>query len=253
MPQLHAILCALLLLAWSSVATAQPRSEKLEFDVTWGYSDVAKMTLVRGCPRNGYTPAALTARSRGAAEQLHAFEVRLDSFVASQLPLEGRTYIFEDGRPRSFRTRFGQKTGDTKVTKKFRKQETTLKLELEHPTHDLLSWIFVLRNRKLSNGASYDYYVWDGWKLARITATVGKPERVWTPAGTHDAYRIQIARRRLHHAGAKKYAPLRDTEHLATLWLSTSSAHIPVALDFDAPVGTAKVRLTRSSIATCSE
>lgn len=242
---------SMLLMLWSCDAIAQTQAEKYEYEVHWGYSDVARVTLQRGCPRDGYRPAKLSAKSLGVIEQLHAFEIKLDSFVdLDGRTLEGRTFIEEEGVPRRYRSRFAA-TGVVKIAKHYKNKDSTLALELRPGTFDLLSWSFELRAAKLSRGNVYQYYVWDGWKLTRVSAVVGKLETVWTPQGMFEARRIDLTRVRLHHSGAKKYEPRANLENIGTMWLATDDVRTPVAMDFGAPVGLAKLRLLRAKTVIC--
>jgi hypothetical protein len=235
-----------------TAVVAQERAEKFEYQVTWANSDVATLKMQRGCKRNGYVPASLTASALGVAEQIHSFQIRLDSFSnGSGYPLEGRTHVVEEGIERRFKTRF-REDGLAKVTKKFRKKESVLKVRFRRPTHDLLSWAFALREEKLERGESFTYHVWDGWKLVRLQASVKKRERVWTPDGTHAALRIELTRTRLHHRGKKAYREKEEPEKIGTIWITPDASRVPVAMDFDAPVGVAKIRLTRTKKARCS-
>ena len=246
------IFTTLALTALSVDASAQTKAEKFEYAVTWGYSDVARMTIKRGCPKGGYTPHMLSARSTGVAEQLHEFQVRLDSFADPDgRSLEGRTFVKEDGIPRFFRTRFAE-DGSARVQKRFKKRENVLDLTFRGQTHDLLSWSFALRSRELKPGTTITYHIWDGWKLARLEARVKKTERLWTPSDTYQAYRIDLVRTRLHHRGEKAYEPKADTRKLGVLWLADDDLHTPVGMDFDAPVGVAKIRLQRMRRVDCS-
>ncbi len=244
-----------MLLLWSPALVAQDRAEKLNYEITWGLNDVATMTIDNACPRARYTASALTARSQGAAEQIHSFRIRFDSFAPrlGEFPFEGRTTITEEGKPRSFKTRFDQKKGKFEVTKEIENRTSGLKVKLGKPTHDMLSWLAELRSRKLEAGQRHDFWVWDGWKLSRVSATVGKIERIWTPLGTYRAHRLDITRTRLHHSGPTTYQKKRETREIGQMWLAVDPGHLPVAMDFDAPVGTAKIRLTRAVYGACSD
>lgn len=245
------ILTITALFAMLGTSVAAQTAEKFTYTVTWGYSDVATMKLQTGCPTKGYVPTALTAKSTGFAEQLHEFEVRLDSFANTDgETLEGRTFVNEEGVSRYFRTRFAT-DGPSKVVKKYKTKQSTLALTFRGSTHDLLSWSYALRNESLKTGASFSYYVWDGWKLATVRADVKKTERLWTPSGTYPAYRIELTRTRLHHAGDKAYQPKKAPNLLGTIWLA-KKGHLPVGMDFDAPVGVAKIRLSQVHRSPCS-
>lgn len=246
-------LVPILMLLWAAPVAAQTSAERYDYEVSWGYSDVARVTMQRGCPRDGYVPAKMTAKSLGVISQLHEFEIRLDSFTDSTgRALEGRTFIEEEGVPRHYRSRFAQ-DGATFTRKTFREKDSTQRLKLRAGADDLLSWFFALRGRDITAGQAYAFHVWDGWKLTRITARVGTIGRVWTPSGTFRAHPISLARVRLHHHGSNAYTPRSDTETLGTIWLSADEARTPVAMDFRAPVGLAKLRLTRQKVSACRE
>ena len=246
---MRSVVALLTVSLWSLPLHAQDKAERFDYDVEWGYADVARVSIQRGCTKDGYRPSFLTAKSLGLAEQVHAFDIRLDSFATPDgRTLEGRTFIEEEGLSRRYRTRFAS-TGAAVTQKEVRDKTSQLKLKLRPGTYDLLSWFNSLRTLPISEGTAHRFYVWDGWKLSELTAAIGKLERVWTPAGTYDAYRIVVTRVRLHHA-AKQYQPKSEREDLGTLWLT--AAAMPVAMDFKAPVGLAKVRLSRSVQRPCA-
>lgn len=245
------LLLPLLVLLYGASASAQGAAERFDYEVHWGYSDVARVTLQRGCERDGYVPTSLSAKSLGVADQIHAMQIKLDSFVSpAGRSLEGRTFIEEEGVPRKYRTRFAD-GGGAFAQKTYRKKESTLRLSLRPGTHDLLSWFFALRSKSLTEGAAHAFYVWDGWKLTRVTARVGELERVWTPHGTYDARRVVLTRVRLHHATSQAYTPKSDVEDVGTVWLANDTQHTPVAMDFSARVGVAKLRLARTTSKSC--
>ena len=251
--RLAAALAFLLLTCSAAAAFADDaRAEKFAYEVRWGEAKVADLQLQVGCPRASYQPAMLAAKSLGVADQIHAFRVRFDSFVdRSGHSLEGRTYIREEGVPRSFKSRF--QTDDTvDVTSHFEKTTREETFRLPDRGHDLLSWMLALRHHELAPGKTYSYYVWDGWKLSRIEATVGKVGRVWTPLKVFRAFPISLVRTRLRFRGPRLFTPKADPDELGTLWLGTGERHVPVAMTYDAPIGTARVVLSRATTKSCS-
>lgn len=245
------LLLTILLLFCSLPASAQVLGEQYEYEVQWGYADVARVKLQRGCPRKGYVPAKLSAKTLGVANQIHAFEIVLDSFMsANGQTFEGRTFIEEEGVPRRYKTRFNSK-GTAFTQKQYKKQHSSQRLSLKPGTHDLLSWFFALRSLELKPKTTKAFYVWDGWKLTKLWGTVGKRERVWTPSGTFEAHPVELRRVRLHHATDKAFTPSADPEKIGTIWLLGDSRRTPVAMDFKAPVGLAKLRLVRQKDRTC--
>ncbi len=245
------VLLALLVFFAAVPAAAQQTGERFEYEVSWGYADVGHVTLQRGCPRDGYRPAKLSAKSQGVIEQLHSFVIKLDSFTAlTGRSLEGRTFIEEEGVPRRYKTRFSA-TGSAVTQKTYRRKDSTLRLALRPGTHDLLSWFFALRATSMAAATSASFHVWDGWKLARVTAAIGKVERVWTSAGTFDAHKVSLSRQRLHHTSTKSYQPNGKPEEIGTVWFTDDDAHAPIAMDFRVPLGVAKLRLVRQTATIC--
>lgn len=248
MRRLATVAAALTLLV-SSSAAAQTSAQRFDYEVSWGYSDVARVTIQYGCERDGYRPASLTAKSLGVIDQVHAFDVRLDSFTNAHRTLEGRTRITENGVARRYTTRFAA-DGRLAVQKVIKNGTSAQSLSLRPNTFDLLSWFTALREQSLTSSSVHRFHVWDGWKLTEIRAVAGKMERIWTPSGTYSARRVTVSRIRLSH-GDRKFQPRGKRDDVGVLWL-TPSGNIPVAFDFKAPVGTAKVRLTRSTTQPCS-
>lgn len=232
-----------LLLPLTLHAQDAEKRERFRYQVSWGSSDVASMRLDVGCKRGEHIPAALVATSTGVANQIHSFDIRLDSFfVPGGRSLEGRTHITEEGEPRKFRSRFKTEKA-VRVTKDFRGEQSKKIFRLPGPSQDLLSWMLHLRHRELQSGKRYSYWVWDGWKLSKIEARVGKPEAISTGLGTRKAHSIALHRTVLHHGGPKLFKPRGDREELGTLWVGTDSQRTPWAMTFDAPIGTAKITL----------
>lgn len=248
--------CAIAFVAvalWMPTATAQDAAEKLQYDISWGYADVANLTLQRACARKGYRPASMKAKSVGIANQIHEFDIRLDSFTKpdSLHPLEGRTMIFEDEERRSFQSRFEENLL-VRVQKVFKDKTQKFQLTLPAVAHDLLSWVFALRVELPKPEASKSYYVWDGWKLVRLEATTQPLEHVWTPLGVYDAWPVALHRTRLHHSGLQVGTPKGSRERIGTLWIANDTARTPVAMDFTGRVGVAKVRLKTARRVQCS-
>ena len=237
-------LTVLLGLLWAGDLAAQSHfKERFDYDVEWGYTDVATVSVRRGCPRNGYVPSRLRATSRGVISQIHAFEVVLDSFSnLSGRTLEGRTFVKEEGVPRKYRTRFSD-DGRAVAHKVLSAGESTTMLRLRPPTYDLLSWFFALREADLDGGRVHELDIWDGWKLTRLRGVVGAVERVWTPTGTFEAHKVVLSRVRLRHGGPKAYEAVAAREKIGAVWFSADAARTPVALELKAPVGMTKLRL----------
>jgi hypothetical protein len=244
-----ALVCAAQLIF---VGTAHAQSkERFRYEVTWGDAQVASMRLDVGCPRGSHVPAALIAKSTGVANQIHSFDIRLDSFfVPGGRSLEGRTFITEEGEPRRFKSRF-KTAKSVRVEKTFRGETSKKAFELPGAAQDLLSWMLNLRSAELTPASAHRYWVWDGWKLSRIDAVVGESEAVATGQGARRAFAVELFRTVFHHGGPEKFKPRGDREKLGKLWLGTDAERTPLAMTFDAPVGVARVSLQSATRRAC--
>lgn len=252
------VFCAALTTLICSTGWAQQKqdlAEKFYYHVHYGKSRVANVNLFTGCTNTKTKPAAMMAISKGLAEQIHSFSIRFDSMLKPRqtTPLLGITSITEEGRTRVYRSRFkGQKTSKINVTSRFKGKFKRQNIDLPYPAHDMLSWILDLRTKSsFAPKTQYTYYVWDGWKLFRLNATVKKAERMITPSGNYKAHRIELKRTRLHHDGDKKLTAKKKTENLGIIWLSTDAQKMPVAINFYAAVGNANIRLLKHTKKTC--
>lgn len=255
------LLAALLLVPASSrrglaqQTSSSPRELSSSYAVSWNGATVAGVKLQQGCPNTkAITSHALIASSTGLADDLHSFAIRLDTFLlasASSYPLLARTKITEEGRTRSFRSKFSSKevTVDATIfgTKKASQTHT-----LPRKSHDLLSWILDLRGdlEQDASLSSRTYLVWDGWKLVEISARKRKHRQtISTPhASYEDAHVFSLTRTRIDlDDGSRK----GDAEDLGTLWFSDSASPRLVAMDFESRVGTASVRLLDHKSSAC--
>ncbi|MBA2661509.1 MAG: DUF3108 domain-containing protein [Bradymonadaceae bacterium] len=253
-----AIVFALLLLTISSpdarAGELAKSQERFQYAVHYGPAAIGEVSLQVGCPTTSYVAALATAKSYGFAQQIYGFSMRLDSFIDPQSGqvLEGRTHIEEKGVPRNFRSRFSSEPS-VAVTRTFRGIERHAAHALPMRGHDLLSWMLDMRRALVwTAGMSKHYIVWDGWKLMRIEARVAERETVWTPHAIFEAYPVKIFRTRLFHQENQGFKAQSPKEELGTAWFSADSARLPVAMNYNAPIGQVRVLLTSVRRAQCT-
>jgi hypothetical protein len=236
-------------------------AEKHRYEVSFSDARLATVRLRTACPDTSrstpYIPAVIYAFSQGFASKVHSFVIRLDSFMSTSRDrsYEGRTRITEEGETRRFKSRFRKKPS-VETLKTWAGGEKTYRqnVSLPGPGHDLISWLYELRDvPSLTAGDRHTFYVWDGWKLVRLVATVEERSRVSTPMGTFHAFPVELVRTRLHHEGAKRFKPREDAEKLGTVWLRDDRYRRPVAMHFHSPIGTVKIRLEASRVRSCKK
>ena len=251
-------LLALLCASWSVTALAstppEHHKERFAYEVSWRGGRVASLQLVTGCPTAKHIPAALTAQSVGLASELHRFAVRLDTFLSPEryLPFQGRTQISENDSKRSYISSFSPNTAVTVHATIAGEARDPVTHTLPAPSHDLLSWLLHLRwQTPLSKGLVQRYFVWDGWKLVELTASVKRVESVSAAAKTYQAWAIDVTRAR-HPLGqtAARSTPAQR-EELGTLWIERDSPHQLVGMDFTSRIGLANIRLSTASRTPC--
>jgi hypothetical protein len=233
-----------------SQAWAQHR-EDLGFSVEWGGARVATLRMLQLCPERGHIAAGLAAKSLGVATQLHPFNIRLDSIFSSSGSTRARTRIREEGLTRTFRTLFDS-SGLMEVEKTWKGRRSVQRYPRVDGTHDLLSWLFVLRSQPIHAGKRYAYRVWDGWKMVELTASIRGRERVWLADGIQEGWAVELMRRRVPtKPGKDAQKRAAGSESLGTIWLSVTDGRLPIAMDFRAPIGKAKIRLLSNDVRTC--
>jgi len=234
-------------------AKAPQQAEKFYYDVTFGKASVAQVNLFTACERKGSTPAALYAVSRGLADQIHSFAIRFDTFLTPRglWPRFAQTSITEEGKTRLYKTAF---TEDAKasVTSTISHKTRTQALTLPSRGHDMLSWMLHLRARtSWAADQAQTYFVWDGWKLFKLSAIIEQQTSLSTELGDFSVWPVRLERTRYHHDGPKALTPSASKEALGRIYYSTDSTHKPVGIDFKGRVGTAYVRLLKHSTSPC--
>ncbi len=105
-------------------------------------------------------------------------------------------------------------------------------------THDAISFLYTLRATDWQHTPELRAPVFDGRRLYDAVARVDTPQgTVTVPAGTFTASRIAI---RLFDHGNE----MTDTHFW--LWIANNTAHTPVLIEADVPLGTARVELLRT-------
>lgn len=248
-----ALCVAATLCAMTPEASALDHNERLHYEVRWRGARVASVNLQTGCSTGKHFPAALVAKNIGLVRDLHEFSIRLDSFISPDTltPKQGRTKITEEGRTRRYKSTFSPRRANVQATI-FGKERGREEVALPGTPHDLLSWLLHLRHRTtLSPGQTNSYFVWDGWKLFELEATVKKEEIIETPLGSYAVFPVTLTRQRLVTSSTKTTSRGDAKESLGTVWFTTGGDHVMVAMNFNSRVGLANIRLTQAKRTAC--
>ena len=169
------------------------------------------------------------ARPTALISTLYPLYYKMDTLldVYTLLPQRGSTYSEEKSRHR-----FRATTFDRAHQKAFFEYHSTgvAKDEFSVPpeVQDGLSALYAIRAVSLKAGSRITVPVSDSGTLYRVQFDVGQPERITTPMGTLDAWKLQAA---IFDATNRRVG--RDS----ALWLSADPRQLPVRLQADLPVG----------------
>jgi len=188
----------------------------------------------RGTP---YVPVSGTAQSTGFFHSIYPVYDRAHTYLSPTTlrPIRSEKYFKENGETREYKVDFTHSTYHARVEK--RKEDRTNKFSLAIPgtTHDMITWFYALRSRDdLEIGESITYFVYDGWKLSRITGRVVKREDVHTPMGWFKAWRIDFVRDVMNSRRQRNKAPIlrvrTDDAAQASLWVSRDENRLPIKI-----------------------
>jgi len=127
-------------------------------------------------------------------------------------------------------------------SKKTKGQYKTLlrRHSLNRVTYDALSFSFAFRVIPLEPGTQRSWYVYDGWKVNRVTMIVQEDEKVWTPLGFYECMRLDIYRETLLTYEPKgalaglfidgESAVKKPNYFAGNVWLTKDTRRLPVRM-----------------------
>lgn len=123
--------------------------------------------------------------------------------------------------------------------------------------HDAFSWFMDLRSQDLSVGKRYEYFVFDGWKLSRLTAVVVRNGTSYCALGELPSAEVDLSREILASEPMLPYA-VRGAElppvyleeepmkKVGRAWFGTDERRIPIAIEVVTSLGPLGVRIERA-------
>ena len=207
---------------------------------------------------NPYVAVSGTAQSAGIFHNIYPVNDRANTFVSpvTLRPLRSEKFFDEAGKVRSYHVDFVHSTYQAKV-EKTRNEERWRKYTKPIPgtTHDMITWFYELRQKEeLRLGERMSFYVYDGWKLYRLQATVAKREDVYTPLGWFKTYRIDFEHEVLRTKRNKGASPIitvaKPAKPGGSLWVSRDENLIPVKLALATEWGLAEAVLMKYKLPT---
>lgn len=222
--------------------------EELYFSVEVSGTDAARASVrvgkrqtVRGVT---YVPVAANAITHGFFAKSYPVDNKADTFidVGTLQPIKSDKFIKEKDEERTYKVRYNPKTFTATVDRELGKgkqaEKRTFDRAVPSTIHDGISWMYELRLMPLKKGDVYTFYIYDGWKLSRLKATVVGNEKAWTPIQEYDAIKVDIEREVLNSRWPKgtrnrtnpSLSRREKPYYFATVHLSADPQHIPVRI-----------------------
>lgn len=172
-------------------------------------------------------------------------------------PVQAVKEIRERQRRRVYDVRYERDRWRGHVNRILGERESNYRRWLPSDVHDGFSWIYDLRTRDLSVGNAWVYYVYDGWRLSRLTIRVLTHEELFVSAlGPLDVAYFEVYREVLdshsplpwagdlvslppvYHDGIEPYS-------LAHGWISLDERRIPVGVEVSTGLGLFRLIIAR--------
>ena len=238
--------------------------EELYYDMEIFGSEAARCALQTGYPEQhpefGWVvPVAGIATSTGLFSAVFPMHdsglIYLDP--ATMMPFWSEKIMDERGNYRRYEVLYERETFYSPIERIRNGETRNYSRWLPTETHDAFSWIQMLRSVDLAVGNEYIHYIFDGWKLSRITATVHSHQAIYTGIGLIESAEIRLIREVLNSNQALPFAD--NITHMPPLfshrtpptelgrgWIGLDERRLPVGIEIiaPAPLGDIHVMLT---------
>jgi len=208
--------------------------------------------------RNGdqfYVPLALNVRSVDFFDNVYPVDDSGDTYMNPETmrPYRSEKHFQEAGKSRTYKVEFLRSKYAAQVEKTKKNREQKFKRAVPATTHDMMTWLYDLRQREFSVGKTFRYYVYDGWKLSHVYMTIVGREDLYTPAGWFKTWKFEFERKVLsskhNRHGGKPVAPILEvkepSEHAGHFWLSRDENRLPLRVTIPTSFGAGEAVLVK--------
>lgn len=225
--------------------------EELGYELSVAGAYVGRFETKVGRPRtvNGQRVLPLFGRARtnGFAAALKPFVGRYMAMARPDrlLPIGLRVESTYADDERWERVEFGDKGKSVKADFTLKGRKLQRNYQSNHELTDLLSLLFVARQIELRKGLIACQHVFGARRLWQMDARVTGTERISTPAGRMDAWRIHITFHRMPTPGLNN---VKRPRYEMAVFLSHDPSRTPLAFEVDYRGLTARGDLRRWSL-----
>ncbi len=244
---------------------ARYRSEELYYSLRFFGTELARGALVLGdyeAVDGAWTlPAYGLALTEGVAAMIYPLRDEASTTIDPEtgLPLRAIKDLREREHYRNYDVRYDQAAYTSQITRiRDENERSRYQRALPSNTYDALSWVYALRDQPLEPGTTAVYYMYDGWKLSRITATVrsGTDSVLvgdeYVECREIALYRqVMLSERPLPFIQETAALPpvmweqeTRQGEQVGNVWISNDERRLPVKIEFENELVSAIAQLT---------
>jgi len=202
---------------------------------------------------NPYVPVGLSVHSFGFFDDIYPVDDGGDTYLdpVSMHPYRSEKRFRESGNVRSYVVEYDRDQFTARVEKSRPDRERTFENAIPRTTHDMITWIYHLRRRPIERGATYQYFIYDGWKLSDVRLEVVGKKEILTPAGWFKAWKLRFVRKivksKRHEQAGRRTAPVLHlvdpSDHEGFLWLSRDENHLPIRITIPTKFGSGEAVL----------
>ena len=220
---------------WHLPRTDQPNfdvGEELGYELSIAGAYVGRFETKVGRPREvdgkRVLPLFGRARTSGFASALKPFEGRYMAMATPQrlAPIGLRVESTYADDERWERVRFNPKGTAVRADFTLRGQRLRRDYTSNHTITDLLSMLFLARQINIHPGLAACQHVFGARRLWRMTATVNGTEKMSTPIGRMEAWRVKVTFDRMHTPGLNN---TKRPQYDMNVFLAQNRSHTPLA------------------------
>lgn len=176
------------------------------------------------------------------------------------LPIWSEKVLAENNVERSYRVDYDGARHRASVLRNRDGESRQFKRAVPSDIHDAFSWFMDLRSQDLSVGKRYTYFVFDGWKLSRLTAVVVRNGTSYCAIGELPSAEVELTREVLASEPMLPYTvrgvnlpPVYLEEEpikkVGRAWFGLDSRRLPIAIEVVTSLGPLGVRIERAQTA----
>jgi hypothetical protein len=211
--------------------TAAYAGEELYYSLEFFGAQMARGALVIGDlveeEGSSYLPIFGLAQTEGVAAMVYPMHDTGNTYIDpdSGLPIWSEKTLEERGELRRYEVDFDHDIYRSAITRLRDGRTSHYQRSMPSVTHDVLSWIYAIRQQDLTPGTVYVYFLYDGWKLSRVTATVQNDlEDILVGDEFISCRRISLLRDVM--ASSRSLPMVRDSVELpAAMWLNNTERY----------------------------